>query len=59
MGTGAGGTGSYNYKFLVYNKDTAQWALLQDFSNVSSFTWTAFSAGNREFYVDVRILQEQ
>lgn len=48
------GSGKYTYKFLIYNPATKQWAKLQDFSNNSTFTWTAGSAGNRQFYVDVK-----
>ena len=49
-----GGSGKYTYKFLIYNPTTKQWAKLQDFSNNSTFTWTAGSAGARQFYVDVK-----
>ena len=48
------GSGKYTYKFLIYNPATKQWAKLQDFSNNSTFTWTAGSAGERQFYVDVK-----
>ena len=48
------GSGKYTYKFLIYNPSTNQWAKLQDFSANSTFTWTAGSAGNRQFYVDVK-----
>jgi len=48
------GSGKYTYKFLIYNPTTKQWAKLQDFSNNSTFTWTAGSAGARQFYVDVK-----
>lgn len=48
------GSGKYTYKFLIYNPATKQWAKLQDFSNNSTFTWTAGSAGARQFYVDVK-----
>ena len=52
--TGNGGAGGYTYKFLVYNKATKQWGKLQDFSATSKLTWKAGSAGEREFYVDVK-----
>ena len=48
------GSGKYTYKFLIYNPSTNQWAKLQDFSANSTFTWTAGSTGNRQFYVDVK-----
>lgn len=48
------GSGKYTYKFLIYNPATKQWAKLQDFSGKNTFTWTAGSAGNRQFYVDVK-----
>ena len=52
--TANGGAGGYTYKFLVYNKATKQWGKLQDFSATSKLTWKAGSAGEREFYVDVK-----
>ena len=48
------GSGKYTYKFLIYNPTTKQWAKLQDFSDKSTFTWTAGSVGARQFYVDVK-----
>ncbi len=48
------GSGKYTYKSLIYNPTTKQWAKLQDFSNNSTFTWTAGSAGAKQFYVDVK-----
>ena len=52
--TANGGAGGYTYKFLVYNKTTKQWAKIQDFSATSKLTWKAGSAGERQFYVDVK-----
>lgn len=49
-----GGIGTYTYKFIIYNPSTDQWYKLQDFSSKNTFTWTAGSAGNRQFYVDVK-----
>ena len=51
---GNSGTGSYTYKFIIYNPATNQWAKLQDFSAKNTFIWTAGSAGNRQFYVDIK-----
>lgn len=42
------------YKFLIYNPATNQWFKLKDFSSDNKCTWTAGSAGMREFYVDVK-----
>lgn len=52
--TGNGGAGGYTYKFIVYNKTTKKWAKLKDFSAVNKLTWKAGSAGERQFYVDVK-----
>ena len=52
--TGNGGAGVYTYKFIVYNKTTKQWAKLKDFGAVNKLTWKAGSAGERQFYVDVK-----
>ena len=48
------GSGKYTYKFLIYNPTTKQWAKIQDFSAKSKLTWKAGSAGERQFYVDVK-----
>lgn len=53
-GTAAGGNGSYTYSFLVHNKDTNAWSRLTSFGKNSSYTWTAGSKGNREFFVEVK-----
>ena len=50
----SGGAGSYTYKFLVNNVDTGAWSVLRDYSSSSTFTWSAGSAGNRKFYVDIK-----
>lgn len=42
------------YKFLIYNPSTNQWFKLQDFGSKNTYTWTAGSAGARQFYVDVK-----
>ncbi len=51
--TAKGGSGSYKYSYIVYNKTTGKWARLKDKSTSNKYTWTAGSAGTREFYVDV------
>ena len=39
---------------VVYNKTTKTWGLVQNFSSNNKITWTAGSAGDREFYIDVK-----
>ncbi len=51
---GAGGKAGYTYKMIVYNKTTKIWGLVQNFSSNNKITWTAGSAGDREFYIDVK-----
>ena len=53
-GTADGGSGSYTYSFLMRNKDTGDWYRFSDFKASNTLTWTASSAGNREFYVEVK-----
>ncbi len=52
-GTASGGSGSYKYSYIVYNKDTKKWARIKDKSTSNTYTWKTKSAGTREFYVDV------
>ena len=49
-----GGKEGYTYKFIVYNRTTKIWGLVQNFSSNNTCTWTRGSAGDREFYVDVK-----
>ena len=49
-----GGKEGYTYKFIVYNRTTKTWGLIQNFSSDNTCTWTKGSAGDREFYVDVK-----
>ena len=51
--TAKGGDGSYKYSYIVHNKTTGEWLRLVDKSSSNTYTWTAKSAGTREFYVDV------
>ena len=39
---------------VVYNKTTKIWGLVQNFSSNNTITWTAGTAGDREFYIDVK-----
>ena len=51
---GIGGKAGYTYKMVVYNKTTKTWGLVQNFSSNNAITWVAGSAGDREFYIDVK-----
>ena len=51
---GIGGKTGYTYKMVVYNKTTKTWGLVQNFSSNNAITWVAGSAGDREFYIDVK-----
>ena len=51
---GAGGKAGYTYKMVVYNKTTKTWGLVQNFNANNKITWTAGSAGDRDFYIDVK-----
>ena len=51
---GIGGKAGYTYKMVVYNKTTKIWGLVQNFSSNNTITWTAGTAGDREFYIDVK-----
>ena len=54
-GTASGGKGGYTYSYLVHNKDTNAWSrLTSSFTTSNTYTWTAGSAGNREFFVEVK-----
>ena len=48
------GTTKFTYKFIVYNKTTKHWGLVQNFSNKNVCTWKAGSVGDRVFYIDVK-----
>ena len=50
----AGGKEGYTYKFIVYNKTTGTWGVVQNYSSKNTCTWTKGSAGDRYFYVDVK-----
>ena len=51
---GIGGESGYTYKMVVYNRTTKTWGLVQNFNSNNTITWTAGTAGDREFYIDVR-----
>ena len=48
-----GGTGSYKYSYIVYNKTADKWSRIKDKISASTYTWTAVSAGTRIFYIEV------
>ena len=48
------GKGTYTYSYLVHNKKTDGWARLTGFVQNASLTWKAESAGDREFFVEVK-----
>lgn len=50
----SGGKAGYTYKMVVYNKTTKTWGLVQNFNANNKITWTAGSAGDRDFYIDVK-----
>ena len=51
---GVGGKAGYTYKMVVYNKTTKTWGLVQNFNSNNTIIWTAGTAGEREFYIDVK-----
>lgn len=53
-GEASGGSGNYTYSFLICNKDTGAWYRFSGFQASNSLVWTAGSAGNKEFYVEVK-----
>ena len=54
-GTASGGSGGYTYSYLIHNKDTNKWSrLTSSFVTSNTYTWTAGSQGNREFFVEVK-----
>ena len=53
-GTASGGSGKYTYSYLIHNTDTGAWSRVTSFTESNTYTWNAGSAGNREFYVEVK-----
>ena len=52
--TASGGSGSYTYKYVVYNVDTNAWFVLKDYNSSSTYTTKLVSAGNKQFVVSVK-----
>ncbi|GEM_PF-499408 len=53
-GTGAGGNGKYQYKFVMYTPATKKWTLLQDYGISNTYTWKIAGTSARQIYVDVK-----
>lgn len=49
-----GNIGVPMYKFIIHNKDTNEWAVLQDYSQKDCITWYPINETNRDIYVDVK-----
>ena len=54
LSAAASGTGVLQYKFLIKDNTTGNWAVIRDYSIVNSCTWKANKAGNKTLYVDVK-----
>ena len=50
----ATGTGTLQYKFLIKDNATGNWAVLRDYGTSNTYTWTTGKAGNKTVYVDVK-----
>ena len=48
-----GGSGKYNYKFIINDKTDDKWYRLQDFSANNVITWKATTPGTKRLMVDV------
>ena len=49
-----GGAGNHTYSFLVHNLENDSWYRFGSFTTASSYTWTAGSAGTREFFIEAK-----
>ena len=54
LSTVASGTGVLQYKFLLKDNTTGNWAVIRNYSILNSCTWKANKAGNKTLYVDVK-----
>ncbi len=50
---GVGGSGKYNYKFIVNDKTDDKWYKLQDYCEKNEIIWTATTPGTKRLMVDV------
>ena len=48
-----GGSGKYNYKFIINDKTDDKWYRLQDFGANNVITWKATTPGTKRLMVDV------
>ncbi len=48
-----GGSGKYNYKFIINDKTDDKWYRLQDYGTNSVIQWTATTPGTKRLMVDV------
>ena len=48
-----GGSGKYNYKFIINDKTDDKWYRLQDFAANNVITWKATTPGTKRLMVDV------
>ncbi len=52
--TAQNGSGTYTYRFLLYNPADKTWTTLRDYRADSVYTWKAQGTGARHIYVDVK-----
>ena len=50
----ASGEGILQYKFLIKDNKTGNWALLRDYGTSNTYTWTTKTTGDKTLYVDVK-----
>ncbi|GEM_PF-2671097 len=50
----SGGSGTYQYRFLLKNPKTNKYTVLKDYSGTNTYVWTAGGEGTRHVYVDVK-----
>ena len=51
--TAMGGSGKYNYKFIINDKTNDKWYRLQDYGTNNVIKWTATTPGTKRLMVDV------
>ena len=52
--TATGGSGTYTYKYIMYDVTTGKTTTLKDYSTSRSYTATVTTAGNKKFYARVQ-----
>ena len=50
----ASGEGILQYKFLIKDNKTGNWAILRDYGTSNTYTWTTKTTGDKTLYVDVK-----